>query len=336
MRLIGELDDPQQARFFTAFLLVNGIETQVDQDATKTEIWVKDEDRFSEARAEFQTFVSNPNDAKYSKSMQQAKTIVREEEKKRQQIKKKIVKVSGGALPKRRPLTMILIAACAIVGLLTGFGENIESDRGVGFDAPIYQALQFVSIEPPASRELIAEVNGNYDSLMVRFASIRRGEIWRLFTTIFIHYGIFHLVFNMIWFFQFGTVIEHRYGTLKFGMLVLITAVISSVFQCTVPVALGGSSPGFANGVLITASGGMSGVLYGLFGYIWMKSTYDPKFGYRLSQSTVIILMGWLFFCMIPAEVRSGIFGGNVGNWAHGTGLLVGLAIGYWASMNRF
>ena len=139
----------------------------------------------------------------------------------------------------------------------------------------------------------------------------------------------------MIWFFQFGTLIEHRYGTVKFGLLVLFTATISCVLQFTVPVDWGGARPSLlASKVLITNSGGMSGVVYGLFGFIWMKSTYDPKFGYRLPQSTVIILIGWLFFCMIPTEMRQGIgFGTNVGNWAHGVGLIVGMAIGYWASV---
>jgi GlpG protein len=336
MRLIGELDDTQQARCFAAFLLIQGIETHVDQEDGKAEIWVKDEDRFPEATNELAAFKENPNDAKYSGSLQQAKTLIREEEKKRQQIQKKIVNVSGGILPRRRPLTFILIAACVLVGLLTGFGENAGTERGVAFDAPIYQALQFVSLSPPASEQVAREAKSP-DDLALRLASIRRGQIWRLFTTIFIHYGIIHLLFNMIWFFQFGTVIEHRYGTLKFALLVLVTAAISSLFQCGVPVAVGGSSPFFPkdSDVLITASGGMSGVLYGLFGFIWMKSTYDPKFGYRLSQSTVIILIGWLLFCMIPPQMRSGIFDGNVGNWAHGIGLLVGMAIGYGTSMTR-
>lgn len=336
MRLIGELADGQQTRSFTAFLLVKGIETQVDQDDGKSEIWVKDEDRFSEALADLNAFKENPNDEKYSGALQQAKTIVREEEKKRQEIQKRIVNVTGGQLPRRRPLTIMLIAACVLVSLMTGFGEKLGSEGGVGYDAPIYQALQFVSLKPPASNEVILAAEGNPDDLGLRLASIRRGEIWRLVTTIFIHYGIIHLLFNMIWFFQFGTLIEHRYGTLKFALLVLATAVISNIFQCTVPVAWGGASPFLTgNNVLITASGGMSGVVYGLFGFIWMKSTYDPNFGYRLQQSTVIILIGWLFFCMIPPQMRGQIgFGTNVGNWAHGVGLVVGMLAGYVSSMS--
>ena len=338
MRLIGELNDGQQARLFSAFLLVKGIESQIDfVDNAKAEVWVKDEDRFQEAFEELDKFVANPADAKYANAVQEAKTISRAEEKKRLQIQKKIVHVGAG-LPKRRPLTIILIAACVLVGLATGFGESVGPGGRVDFDHPIYRALQFVSVGPPRSEQLaeLAAVR-SYDDLAIRLVNIRRGEVWRLFTTIFIHYGIIHLLFNMIWFFQFGTVIEHRYGTWKFALLVLVSAGISSFMQCTVPSAIGGSAPGFTtNNVLITASGGMSGVVYALFGFIWMKSTYDRSFTYRLSQSTIIILVVWLFFCMLPPEMRASIgFGSSVGKWAHGVGLLVGMAIGYWTSIAK-
>ncbi|MDA7859467.1 rhomboid family intramembrane serine protease, partial [Mariniblastus sp.] len=117
----------------------------------------------------------------------------------------------------------------------------------------------------------------------------------------------------------------------------LATAIFSSLLQGIVPGSVGGSTPGLTpGGYWISAFGGMSGVVYGLFGFIWMKSTYDPNFGYRLSQSTIIILMGWMFFCMLPAEMRQGIgFGSNVANWAHGVGLIVGLAVGYATSVIR-
>jgi GlpG protein len=64
--------------------------------------------------------------------------------------------------------------------------------------------------------------------------------------------------------------------------------------------------------------GGMSGVLYGLFGFAWMKSRFDPQSGFYISPSTVTWLMGWYVLCML------GVFGG-VANWAHGFGLFSGV-----------
>ena len=62
-----------------------------------------------------------------------------------------------------------------------------------------------------------------------------------------------------------------------------------------------------------------------------MKSTFDRGFGYRIPESTIVILLVWLVACMLP--INMGI--GSVANWAHGIGLAVGMAIGYGTSMNR-
>ena len=69
------------------------------------------------------------------------------------------------------------------------------------------------------------------------------------------------------------------------------------------------------------AFGGMSGVLYGLFGYLWMKSRYQPALGLSLNPRIVVLLIAWLFLCM------TGVMG-SVANTAHLAGLLVGVVIG--------
>jgi GlpG protein len=79
--------------------------------------------------------------------------------------------------------------------------------------------------------------------------------------------------------------------------------------------------------------GGMSGVVYGLFGFYWMKATYDPGSGLYMPPSTVIIMVGWLLFCMFPGIEQIGM--PNVANWAHGVGLLVGIAAGLLPTRKR-
>ncbi len=37
----------------------------------------------------------------------------------------------------------------------------------------------------------------------------------------------------------------------------------------------------------------MSGVLYGLFGYVWMKSRYEPSSGFYVTPNTVMWMVGW-------------------------------------------
>jgi GlpG protein len=68
--------------------------------------------------------------------------------------------------------------------------------------------------------------------------------------------------------------------------------------------------------------GGMSGVVYGLLGYVWMKARFDPNSGFLLHQQTVLIMIAWFFLCafgVIP----------NVANWAHGAGLAIGIVWGF-------
>ncbi len=320
MRLIGELKDPQQAEKFSAFLTTQGIaiKSEESQDG-KQEIWVKDEDQFSTALRELEEFKVDPANAKYANAVNQANLIAREKEKKRKEIQKRIVNVSADGISKRPTVTIVLIGICVIVALLTDFGNQ---------EGAIFRALEFVSIGPPQSIALLNENNGNRDSLNIRLANIKRGEIWRLVTPILIHLDTFHLLFNMVWLFQLGRMIENRYGPYRLAMLVLLTAVISNLFQCTVPVGLGGSAPGLADGYLLTRLGGMSGVVYGLLGYVWMKAIYDRTSGFFLSQTTLVIMLGWLVFCMIPGATQN-LFGTNVANWAHAVGLIVGLLVGY-------
>jgi len=68
--------------------------------------------------------------------------------------------------------------------------------------------------------------------------------------------------------------------------------------------------------------GGMSGVVYGLFGYVWMQSKYNPASGFILDKQIVTMMIAWFFLCL------SG-FAGPIANTAHGVGLLAGMAIGY-------
>ena len=65
MRQIGVLPDAFQARSLADYLLTLRIETQLIQEPTGWAIWVCDEDRVAQARAEFDTFQETPTDGRY-------------------------------------------------------------------------------------------------------------------------------------------------------------------------------------------------------------------------------------------------------------------------------
>jgi hypothetical protein len=74
--------------------------------------------------------------------------------------------------------------------------------------------------------------------------------------------------------------------------------------------------------------GGMSGVIYGLFGYIWIRGRFDPASGLFLPQTTVTMMIIWFILCAVNVIP-------NVANYAHGAGLLLGMAWGYLSSLHH-
>jgi len=344
MRNLGSLDSPQQAESFVAYLLVKGIEGHFDAQSNPPEVWVKDEDQLADALNELAAFRQNPTDPKYTAAVPQAKTLRKQQAKKTKAMQKNIVHVARGGLNKKPHLTMLLIGLCGIVGLMTNFGitpgdtnqnERFDVEEIIARDAhvtqPAYRWLQFTCVGPPAGLELAETylLTNQQDDLRLRTASLLRGEVWRLFTPIFIHYGPMHIVFNLYMLFNLGSLVERRYSWKRLLMLVLLASAIPNFVQCTVPQDIQGIAPGFYGEYLITRLGGMSGVVYGLFGYVWIKSIFDHKFGFRIPQSSIIIMMVWLFGCMFADQLKIGIFPTNVANWGHGIGLLVGMIVAY-------
>ncbi len=139
-------------------------------------------------------------------------------------------------------------------------------------------------------------------------AEVRHGEVWRLLTPILLHFGALHLLFNMMWLWDLGRIIEGRKGVLPFLRFILVIGIASNLVQY-----------GFTGSPLF---GGMSGVVYGLLSYFWVLGRYDPGFGFVLQKQTVIMMLGWFVLCWI------GLLG-PIANWGHTAGLVGGLAWGF-------
>ncbi len=321
MRLIGSLADQPQAEKFLAFLLTEGVHSHLEEEEGEFEIWIKDEDQIQRSVDAFKEFQSRPDDPKYSAAIPQAKELQLEAIKKRQRIAKNVVNVGAGQVKRNFPLTVSIIVICAVVALMTNFGSQDSRTK-----AP-FRALAYTAMDLETGQEIWDNNNANPDAFSFRVASLSKGELWRAITPIFIHFDIFHLIFNMYWLVIFGSQIENRYGSVRFSLLVLGSALVSNFFQAIVPIDIGGSPPGFLGGYLVTQFGGMSGVNYALFGFVLMRMVYDRSSNLFVSQFTVMFLLGWLVFCMTPVATGMGI---NVANWAHAIGFLFGVIAGYW------
>ena len=150
---------------------------------------------------------------------------------------------------------------------------------------------------------------------------IRHGQVWRLVTPVLIHFDIWHLLFNMLFLYQLGSLIEIRKGSWTLLGLVLISAVPSNFLQYLWPIDSFAAIGRFWLLQPNPYGGGMSGVIYALFGYVWLKGRLQPYEGMIADQNTILVMLVWLVLCF------SGMVG-PIGNTAHGVGLIVGAALG--------
>lgn len=128
-------------------------------------------------------------------------------------------------------------------------------------------------------------------------------QVWRFFTPSLIHFSIMHLVFNLLWWWYLGGQIEMRIGSGKLLILALAAGAISNTAEFML------SGPAF---------GGLSGVVYALLGYCWLRGRSQPECGIALPPALMGFMLLWL------ALGFTGLLG-PVGNMAHLAGLLVGL-----------
>ncbi len=86
---------------------------------------------------------------------------------------------------------------------------------------------------------------------------VYRGQIWRLLTHAFCHdrYGLFHILFNMLFLYWFGGTLETMYGSREFLLFYLSGAVIAGLAFVGLDLYMGTSVPG------IGASGAVMAVM---------------------------------------------------------------------------
>jgi len=291
MRQIGHLSNESNARMFSDYLYVQGITNTIESaDNVTWSIWIHEEQQIERSRSLLESFRNNPNDEKFRKSTETARQQRKQEQEEHKAYQKQFLtadKIFPGGISKIGTLTVILIAISVVIGLASRLGADRE-------------LLNYFFITQ-------IKVVGQYIRWDKGLPEITQGQIWRLFTPMFIHFGVIHLLFNMLWLRDLGTMVEKRQNTWILALLVLVIAAASNLAQYAV------SGPSF---------GGMSGVVYGLLGYIWIRGKYDPFSGLFLHQQTVIMMIGWFFLCL------SGLIG-NIANTAHGVGLVIGIVWGF-------
>jgi len=140
--------------------------------------------------------------------------------------------------------------------------------------------------------------------------TLAAGEIWRIITPAFLHFGFLHFVFNSLWMWDLGRRLELYLGRSTYLLFFASTAAISNTAQYF-----------WAPNINF---GGMSGVVYALVGFIIVSQKLSPNKLTAVPASVLGFMLFWLVLCMTGAIDY--FVGGGVANAAHVGGLLAGAA----------
>jgi len=154
-----------------------------------------------------------------------------------------------------------------------------------------------------------ANINGYYVTFEDTLSS---GQYWRLLTPIFLHFSWLHYIFNGLIIWEIGRRIEIAKGSLHLILMILIVGILSNFAQYLTQT--------------YTIFGGLSGVVYGVIGYIAIYQRFIVHPVLQFNEAAIVFFIVWLLL---------GVFGiidffiaGSIANAAHIAGLVFGAMIG--------
>ena len=133
---------------------------------------------------------------------------------------------------------------------------------------------------------------------------------WQLGTYIFLHGGLFHLLFNLFALWMFGSRLERQWGTRKFIKYFLVTGIGAGI--CYVVLR-----PGEV-GTVVGASGAIYGILLA-YGMIFPNEIVYVWFLFPMKARYFVILFG-----LIELYASIAGTGGGIAHVAHLGGMLFG------------
>lgn len=135
-----------------------------------------------------------------------------------------------------------------------------------------------------------------YDHFALIPPAVGHGQWWRLFSAAFLHYGIFHIGFNMWALYVVGRLLEPMLGRLRFIVLYVLSGV-------------GGSLLSVLLGPLNEQAAGASGAIFGLFGALFIVARH---LNLATNGIVITIVANLIFTFAVPNIDWRGHVGGLV------------------------
>jgi GlpG protein len=195
----------------------------------------------------------------------------------------------GLHLAKRLPVTISMI----LLGLIGAALINADSQQLIFAEPFLFQGI---------TNNYFVPLSESWDE----------GEYWRLITPIFLHFSFLHILFNSLILWEVGRRIEIAKGPFHYLGFILLAGVVSNISQYTI--------------MNNTIFGGLSGVVYGVIGYIAVYQEFIKHPILQFNKATIAFFLVWLLlgvFGVIDVFIQ-----GSIANAAHVSGLLVGAIFG--------
>lgn len=184
---------------------------------------------------------------------------------------------------KRPRVTLLLIAINVLVFAWMAFHQqNIWFNRDIDF---LY----------------MLKSGANFNPFVVR------GEYWRLFTSMFLHWGILHLAVNMYALYGIGQLLEGFLGPLRLALFYLIAGLAAGISSLYFNV--------------YSVSAGASGAIFGLYGYMILQQVLANFSNQRALRS---IAFNFVVFVVVNYAISRQV---NVDNAGHIGGFVAGATL---------
>lgn len=132
-------------------------------------------------------------------------------------------------------------------------------------------------------------------------------QVWRFVTSIFLHGGLGHLLYNCFALVLFGSILERLIGSRRFLVVFFVSGIVANLVSVN----------------FYSSSLGASGAIFGVIGALIIVRPLLTVWAFGLPMPLFIAGIVWAAGDVIGIFVPS-----NVGNIAHLVGLACGLALG--------
>ncbi|MCB9074561.1 MAG: rhomboid family intramembrane serine protease [Chitinophagales bacterium] len=131
---------------------------------------------------------------------------------------------------------------------------------------------------------------------------------WGILTYQFTHIGFMHILFNMLWLYWFGMIVQDFIGRNKIVPLYLFGGFFGAVFFALITNLIQLADPNF------NLNGSMHGASAGVMAIVWAAATLSPNYEIRLLLLGNIKLK-WIALAILVLDIimlNDGNFGGHI------------------------